>query len=922
MRPLKLTVSAFGSFAGETVLDLRELGDSGLYLISGRTGAGKTTIFDAITYALFGKASGDARKETMIRSRYAAPETKTYVELCFEYAGREYTVKRNPKYMRPKKVGSGETEEDASAEMHFPDGRPPLTNGKDVDAAVTELLGVNYSQFRQIVLIAQGEFRKLLLADTKERRQIFQRVFHTERYETLQKKLQEETKKLNDTFREKQQSIRQYLESMACPDGHPEEDRVGEARKGGLPPEETDQLLEDLILADERREAELKGFAEAEETERDAVSGRLIRLEEQRKAEQSLAGAQAELEALAGDWQAAREAREAETAKEPLLRETEAQLAAVGRELADHDTLDTRRAELRENAAKTSAAEEALAASETELAGSRTLRKELCDEEENLKPAAEKLTARELKQQELRTKQADAARLEKMRREAVRMEEDLNKKQQAFNEIMLAAAKERTRYNAAYDLYLSQQAGVLAELLRDGEPCPVCGSVHHPAPAVPDEEAPDRDTLDYLKAETEKALERMQEASERAGRADAVFRKQHSSLMREIREVIGCDAEPWEWEPVILAYSRDLARAAEENGTALRQAENAAARRKELNEKLIPGLDEEIRRKEEEQNRLRRELAGLRSGAEALTRTIRELADKLPHASRAEAEAERESLIRRQKELSAAIRKAEEDWADLNGRKIAAEARRSAAETILKDRVETDEEADRARLEVLNALKTRREQEVKDVSYRLRVNRDIRKKTEKASAVLKDLEHRLQWVKALSDTANGTLNKKAKIMLETFVQMAYFDRILARANLRLLKMTDNQYELRRREAGQSGQQGLELNVLDHNSGSESPVGSLSGGEQFMAALALALGISDQVQSSAGGIRLDSLFIDEGFGSLDEETIPQAMEALRDLTEGHKLVGIISHVSQLKNWTEKMIVVEKDRFGGSKAEIRT
>ena len=217
MKPKKLVISAFGPYADRMELDFDRLG-GGLYLITGDTGAGKTTIFDAITFALYGEASGEIRKGEMFRSKYAKPEVRTFVELTFTYQGKDYTVKRNPEYLRPKDRGQGMTMEKANAELIFPDGRQPVTKTSEVTKKVTELLGLDQRQFRQIAMIAQGDFQKLLLTGTADRSEIFRKMFHTEIYQELQKRLREAAKERWKIYDEKKCSISQYLENVVCPE--------------------------------------------------------------------------------------------------------------------------------------------------------------------------------------------------------------------------------------------------------------------------------------------------------------------------------------------------------------------------------------------------------------------------------------------------------------------------------------------------------------------------------------------------------------------------------------------------------------------------------------------------------------------------------------------------------------------------------
>ena len=231
MRPIRLVMSAFGPYAGRTELELSKLGTSGLYLITGDTGAGKTTIFDAIAFALYGEASGTAREAGMLRSQYADITTPTEVELTFEYKGRQYVLRRNPEYTRPRTRGDGLTTEKAGAELHYPDGRVE-TRLKDVNRAIVEIMGVDRNQFAQIVMIAQGDFLKLLIAPTEERKKIFQKIFRTERFQLLQDKLKAESNALKNEHEKVSSGLRQYMEGIVCAADSPFADAVKNARSG------------------------------------------------------------------------------------------------------------------------------------------------------------------------------------------------------------------------------------------------------------------------------------------------------------------------------------------------------------------------------------------------------------------------------------------------------------------------------------------------------------------------------------------------------------------------------------------------------------------------------------------------------------------------------------------------------------------
>ena len=345
MRPLQLTMSAFGPYAGRTDLDLSRLGDRGLYLICGDTGAGKTTIFDAITYALFGAASGPNREAEMFRSQYALPETPTYVELCFRVGDRDYRVRRSPEYQRPAKKGKGLATQAAVTELTLPDGTV-LTKRREVDEAVTELLGVNRDQFSRIVMLAQGEFQKLLNARTTERQEIFRSIFHTGPFVTLQEELKERNRKQQELLRAARDRSLQILANVNCPADRPQGEALALAREEQLPPGEIPGLLEALIARDLQEEEALGQLRakvrEAQEKNTRRIreaQGEARRQEELRQLEQTLARTEQDLRDL--------EQRQRETAaaqpRGAELRNRAAALRSLRPRYLRRDTLEQER---------------------------------------------------------------------------------------------------------------------------------------------------------------------------------------------------------------------------------------------------------------------------------------------------------------------------------------------------------------------------------------------------------------------------------------------------------------------------------------------------------------------------------------------------------------------------------------------------
>lgn len=813
MKPLKLVLSAFGPYAGRTEIDFTRLGEQGLYLITGDTGAGKTIIFDALCYALYGETSGGTREASMLRSQYAAADVPTFVELAFRLRGQEYVVRRNPEYQRPAKRGSGLTLERAAAELRYPDARQPVTKTGEVDRAVKELLGLDYKQFTQIAMIAQGQFRKFLDTNTDERSKIFRELFHTEFYQSLQERLKREALDKCKECEELQRRTAQFLSGISCA-AYPEQAaklelwRQQEFR--GCAGEAL-ELVDAVIKLDEAKQAQNAAAKSALDEQQRALNAQMegfSQLAELESAVRSLQAQKERLQQQADSEAEAKAARERQLAAlESAWQEAQAAQLAAAQEQGEQQRLAARKRDLQDVQAM-------LARYNEELA-------------------------------------------------------ELEAKRNEYREHMQAFTEKKQKYDALDMAFLQAQAGVLAATLKEHEACPVCGSLQHPRPAVLPQDTPTEQQVKQAQAAMTSAKAYLGDLAGQGRKLNAGCERQLQLTLDKSRELLGC-AEPEKLPACLQA-----------------EQQQTAEQTQELEARLRPLV--QLARQEAQR-------------AAAVTRQ---------RASNAQADADAQKRV-------AELAKVEGQLQEKTGQL-------EQQQRLVAD---VDEAALRAQGAELAAAQRELEQQDRRLYAAIENNKGITANVRESTEGLRRSEEEYQSLKALADTMNGRLVGKKHVNLETYIQMHYFDKILRRANVRLLQMTSGQYELCREaldndevKTGNS-KTGLDLVVHDHYSGRRRSVKTLSGGESFMASLALALGLADEVQSSAGGIQLDAMFVDEGFGSLDDSALQQAVATLQGLSEGHRLVGIISHVHELMDMIDTQLVVTKRTNGaGTGSEVQ-
>ena len=898
MRPLKLTMTGFGPYRETNVIDMESLGSGGLYLITGDTGAGKTFIFDAITYALYGDMSGSGRDSKSVRSQYSSDGEKTEVELIFEYRGRRYTVTRNPEYNRAKKSGEGFTKQSAGATLIKPDGSA-VDGSSKVNEEIKNILGIDRGQFCNIAMIAQGEFRKVLNAGTDERQKLFRKLFNTEPYSSLAEELKDLNRKNHEEYNDSIRGIKISLESVSCSFDEKlsaELERLKELSENEQAvPEDICGLLVTMISKGTERSASLAEDLSAIENRLTALNNTIALAEDHRKNVQNLDAARASVPGLAKAVDSANKALDEAGEKKPLISKLESDAALIEASMDSYDELDSISSELTEIKKELKIKTDALlsAQSAEEELGRKIKESEARLEE--LKYTGEDLinTGNAIEKTVNRIANLETLAGEIRKTEA--LSETLKRQQEELDPVIVEADRLESEHSRMLSAFMREQAGILAGNLLEDD--------------IKEKEK-------KAKAARGKASQLTAEVQKTKGNLDVMMAGTSAAAMRETgTEDLSEAGKTADNEMISLKGTL----------TELREKEKALKEKAAEAEKLIAEVPE-MRKSHEDKKakvqQIEKKISDLKASQAAVSARYQQIQKDLAYDSRESAENSRAAKATEAKRYSEDFDKAVRDAGKAESDKKINDAKIEELERVVSGYKPVDEDAAIEAAAAAAAEKANLNASGIQVASELKSAETALKSVRSGAEKLERIRREHEIIDSLSKTASGMLPGKEKITLESYVQSFYFERIIRRANIRLRMMSDGQYEFVR--AGESGDKrhlsGLGLSVLDHYSGTERSVNTLSGGESFMASLSLALGLSDEVQASAGGIRLDTMFVDEGFGSLDSETLEKAIRTLTELSDEDKLVGIISHVDALRSRIDRQIEVTKDRDAGSRATV--
>lgn len=920
MRPIKLIMSAFGPYANEQEIDFDKLGKSGLYLITGETGAGKTTIFDAIKYALYGEASGSNRETSMLRSKYANDSTPTEVELTFLNGGKKYIIKRNPEYERKKLRGDGFTQQTAGAELILPDGKVE-TNIKRVNELIIEILGIDNNQFSQIAMIAQGDFLKLLFADTSDRQKIFRNIFKTDIYQIFQEKVKKDFNEINNSRENAKRYVEQYITSIVCSDNSEFYYDIEKAKNGEMLMLDTVDLINKILNEDEEKEKVLSKKIDNIENEIKTLTEIISKAEEQNKARLSLEKAKNNLLQEEPKLVQLKELLEIEKQKEPETQKLEKNITIIEEQLKDYDEFDKLGIKIKDNSKKLNECKVSEKENEEKISEYKDNIISYKNEIVSLENASENKLKYHTQFEKLTEKENEISEFVKDLSNLEKLEKDYKDAQKDYSissELVIKHNEKAERMRLAFN---NEQAGIMAENLADGEPCPVCGSCNHPNKAIKSEKAPSEAEVKKAEEDAKKVQLKSNEKSLNCNEKKVLYDTSKKSLEAKLEKLfafgnienanenIHKELENLRLEKQALQLKID-------------EEDKKIKRKKQLSE-CVENTESKINLANELLSKLKSEISSYSTSISEQSEQQEKLLLKLKFESKESALLKKQEYEKQIFQNREELNKAKYNY-DLCEKSISEfKAQIVQLNQILENAQVIDIEVKKQEQLTYNEEKAKLTKHSNTVIQRRINNSNALKNIEIKSVELASLDKKWEMLKSLSDTTGGTSNGKQKITLETYVQTAFFDKIIGRANVHLMKMSGNKYDLKRKYISDNmrGKSGLELNVIDHYNGTERSVKSLSGGESFIASLSLALGLSEEIQATAGGIKMDAMFVDEGFGSLDEDTLRQAMQALSSLSENNRLVGIISHVGELRSEIDKQIVVSKEKSGGSRAEIR-
>lgn len=805
--------------------------------------------------------------------------------------------------------------------LEYPDDRQPVTKIGDVNNAIKEIIGLDRKQFSQIAMLAQGEFRKLLLSSTDEKQKIFRDIFSTESYGMLQERLKRNSLNLRDSYEEQRRRIAQHMEQVSCQEEYARKEELEAfCQEGQLTrKEEFDDLLADILLADE---SALKGCDEqlgVFERQLEDVNRKLGIVKERKQAREELDKTEKQLLRLKEEHDMAVAMREQAEKEYGECEAYSKDVVLIQEQLPNYRNYSLLQKELQERQKELGKLEQRMEDVQQSLKEYRIEEKELSVTIEQTKDAEKKQL---LAHSELLEKQEKQRRLEELAEQqhnVKALQMDYDKALKEYQKLSTECGEKMASYQRMETAFYDAQAGIIArEKLVENMPCPVCGSLEHPSPAKVVDAVATKEELDAQKELLELARKEVSDVSERAGRLDEQ-RLSAWEIWKSQKELLYPEQEIS--EEMVEEDKKALAKTMTKLASEIQVLEGEQKRYEEASKKL-PKIQEHIEEARARLQELESLLVKGKAEFENGEARKKELGAGFRFESEQAAKLEIDRLNNEIKRLTDGQRKAQNAVVEIEKQQKEQEGRK---QSILRQLEHEEPESELSLVEQRNDWMERRkhlQQEKDTILVRYQQNSQAQKLIDTDWKQFGELNHRYQIAKLLSDTANGELTGRDKVKLETYIQTAYFDRVLERANVRLMGMTSGQYELvRRKESGSlKSQSGLELDVKDHYIAAVRPVQSLSGGETFMASLALALGLASEISETAGGIRLDTLFVDEGFGSLDDETLSRAMKELNQLTEGNRLVGIISHVAELKNWIDKQLVVKKDAQTGSFVEL--
>ena len=895
MRPELLTMQAFGPYKDLTTIDFTKLDDHGIYLLTGPTGAGKTMIFDAIMYALYQTGSGEYRnKEDTFRNRNVPIDVKPFVRLTFSVLNKRYTIERTLRY-KAKKDNKNLT--DVKVYLKDETNNQLYTNLKEVNDKIIEIIGVDKNQFVQICMIAQGEFKKILNAKTQDRILIFRKLFNSEKYNELQDAILDDYLGLRRKHDDLTLSLYSVLQNV-------EIDDRDELLSKYLVFDKVSELLNKQIAKDRIKvdsDSEKAKLIDKQLVDIDISINKALQL---KKDQEEINKQKLLINDLNNQRMQVNEELNKFNSNDELIVSIDEQINKINNDLNAYKQLDDLNKKLNSinisidnTSKKLNKLNDDKQLNDKEIMKLEKIIEDNCDiEAKSLKHS--QLLKEWMQQKDVYQKYISDKKI---------LDNDellLNNKQGIFQDKYNIYLANKALYDKEYDRFLCNQAGILAKDLKDGEACPVCGSTSHVRLAKILDDVYSYEKLDELKkiveVQSNECLQLSRDIASISARIKVAKETLDSIVVSDIDEI---NSNIKSLNALLLADKK--------NNDKYKDALNKLPLLKENGDKLNGLINDNSHM-----------LVKLISDKDNVGVYYQDIKSKLSYDCLDSANKMLNKLKEQKKQILDNIRSLQEKIIGIDNSISASKAIISTLQSKLADSKVFDIDKLNASKNELNKLKSELNNDIKNTYSILDKNIKILNNIKPIYLDINANEDKLQLISKINDTINGRSGKESgKIKLETYVQMKFLDEILIKCNLRLMAMTNDQYSLcRHKEAdNRQSQTGLDIDVIDHYNNSIRPVSSLSGGESFKASMALALGLSDEIQASSK-IKLETLFIDEGFGTLDDESLEAMMNILADLSNSNKLIGIISHVEQLKQRIDKQIVVSKDSHGNSKVKM--